>query len=366
MKKEILQNYILLMLSMKPKGKAVDFNHIKEKVERDLKIKERKEVEEVLNQLISLGYINFKNGLYSASEKGREYFSKILPKIEKDLEKINKTWLIVYKSKKYYPIVKDVILEFCKNRHVGFYCLFTQKRFFRRDWKGKKIVIKSWKDLEFFVNIHCIDIIPCVHQINKEKPDWLVIDIDAGSLVPFEKVKEVTRVVYEIMENLELNPKIKFSGSRGFQVWSWIKDFKIPESYVPLKLKSERKREKNYFTLFSDFVRIIQKEVDKKIPNLTTSEISERQKREDKILLDPSSMKKNGLVRAPYSIHSKTGLISLPIEINEIDKFEVSQAKIENGIERFKERGNEFKLKEANPSKLLELVTFKSIKDLIG
>ena len=42
------------MLSMKPKGKAVDFNHIKEKVERDLKIKERKEVEEVLNQLISL------------------------------------------------------------------------------------------------------------------------------------------------------------------------------------------------------------------------------------------------------------------------------------------------------------------------
>ena len=77
-------------------------------------------------------------------------------------------------------------------------------------------------------------------------------------------------------------------------------------------------------------------------------------------------MKKNGLVRAPYSIHSKTGLISLPIEINEIDKFEVSQAKIENGIERFKERGNEFKLKEANPSKLLELVTFKSIKDLIG
>jgi len=161
------------------------------------------------------------------------------------------------------------------------------------------------------------------------------------------------------MKELGLNPCIKFSGSRGFQIWSLIQDFEFPEEYEPLPLKGGSKRKKNYFTLFSDFVRVIQREVDSRVPGKTTSDLGPKEKRKDKILLDPSSMKPMGLVRAPYGLHSKTGLISLPISIKELDEFEPENASVEKALERYKKKGNEFVLKSANPSKLLSLLLEK-------
>ncbi|MCD6371484.1 MAG: hypothetical protein J7L39_02090, partial [Candidatus Aenigmarchaeota archaeon] len=176
-----------------------------------------------------------------------------------------------------------------------------------------------------------------------------------GPKIPFSKTKEIAIETFELMKDLNLNPQIKFSGSRGFQIWSLIESFEIPKWYKPLPLKTE-KRERNYFTLFSDFVRVIQREVGKKFPNLTTSSPKEKKKREDKILLDPSSMKRMGLVRAPYSIHSKTGLVSLPLNLKEVKNFNMENANIENVAKRFKRKGNEFNLKESNPQDLLELL----------
>jgi DNA primase len=347
------ENYLMLMLSMKAKGKRVDFKHLVEKGKRDLKASQE-EIRAAVDALVKKGFVEEKDGLYCASEAGRSWFAKELPTLEPELERINRPWLIVYKSKQYYPKVADTIIEFCRDHYVGFYCLFTEKRFFKRDFKGKKIVLKSPKDLLFFVDMHYIDVIPCVHRIGSNRPDWLVVDIDSGKNVKFDKVKEVAEVTYKIFERLKLNPAIKFSGSRGFQIWSKIKDFDIPESYIPFTLKTERERKKNYFTLFSDFVRTIQREVSREIPKVTVSEISE--KTDDNILLDSSSMKEMGLVRAPYSVHSKTGLISLPISFKEIKNFEPEMAKIEKVIERYKKKGNEFILKESNPKSLLELV----------
>ncbi|MEM5773203.1 MAG: hypothetical protein QXL86_03210 [Candidatus Aenigmatarchaeota archaeon] len=350
------EDYLLLMFSMKGVGKRVDFKHVKEKLSRDLKISSEEEIEKILNNLIQKGFLEEVKGLYGVTQEGKEYFAKILPKIEDELKKVNQPWLIVYKAKQYYPNVAETVFEFCKDRYVGFYALFTEKRFFRRDFKGKKIVLRSPKDLLFFVNIHYIDVIPCVHRIGKERPDWLVVDIDPGPKVSWEQTKEVAEVTYKIFERLKLKPAMKFSGSRGFQIWSLVKDFEMPTNYQPLVLRGESKREKNYFSLFADFVRLIQKEVDKELPGITTSETLAKEEREDKILLDPSSMKPLGLVRSPYGVHSKTGLISLPLQLKELKKFEPEDASVEKTLERFKKRGNEFLLEEADASKILELI----------
>ncbi len=352
-----IENYLLLMFSMKGVGKRVDLKHVKEKISRDIKKISEKETKEILRKLITQGLLEEVNGLYGITKKGKEYFAKRIKTVEEELKKINRAWVIVYKAKQYYPVVAKTVFEFCKDRYVGFYCLFTEKRFFRRDFRGKKIVLNSIKDLLFFINIHCIDVIPCVHRIGKERPDWLVLDIDPGPKVEFEKTKEVTRIAFKIFEKLKLNPALKFSGSRGFQIWSLIKDFEIPENYKPIELKGGRKREKNYFTLFSDFVRAIQKEVDKKIPGLTTSETLGKKEREDKILFDPSTMKPLGLVRSPYAVHSKTGLVSLPLSLKDLKKFNPEDASIEETIRRYEKKGNEFNLKESNPNKLLSLLT---------
>jgi DNA primase len=351
------EDYLLLMFSMKGIGKRVDLKHTKEKISRDLKKLSDEETKKILENLISQNFLEEVNGLYGITEKGKKYFAERIKEIEDELRKVNEPWVIVYKAKQYYPFVANTVLEFCKNRFVGFYCLFTEKRFFRRDFRGKKIILNSIKDLMFFINIHYIDVIPCVHRIGINRPDWLVVDIDPGPKVDFEKTKEIAEITYKIFEKLKLNPAMKFSGSRGFQVWSLIKEFEMPESYQPLVLKGESKREKNYFSLFADFVRIIQKEVDKEIPGITTSETLGKKEREEKILLDTASMKPMGLVRAPYAVHSKTGLVSMPISIKELKNFERKNATTEKVLERYKKKGNEFFLKPSSPEKLIELLT---------
>jgi DNA primase len=349
------EDYLLLMFSMKGMGKRVDLKHVQEKLSRDLKKVSQEEIKNILDSMIKKGFLEEVKGLYGITKRGKEFFSQRLKEVEEELRKVNNAWVIVYKAKQYYPVVANTVFEFCKDRYVGYYCLFTEKRFFRRDFRGKKIVLKSVKDLLFFINIHCIDVIPCVHRIGMNRPDWLVVDIDPGEKVSFGQTKEVAEVTYKIFEKLNLNPAIKFSGSRGFQIWSLIKDFEMPEEYQPLVLKGKSKREKNYFTLFSDFVRVIQKEVDKEIPKLTTSEALGKEERMDKILLDSASMKPMGLVRAPYAVHSKSGLVSMPISIKELKNFVPEYATTERVIERYEKKGNEFLLKPSSPEKLLSL-----------
>lgn len=350
------EDYLLLMLSMKGVGKGVDFSHIKEKLTRDVKKLGDKEVERILSSLIKEGYLEEVKGRYGITQEGKEYFVERIESIEEELRKVNEPWVIVYKAKQYYPLVADTILEFCKDRYVGFYCLFTEQRFFRRDFKGKRIVLKTPKDLLFFVNIHYIDVIPCVHRIGMNRPDWLVVDIDSGPKVSFDQTKQVAEITYKIFDKLKLIPAMKFSGSRGFQIWSSIENFNMPEEYQPLILRGRSKRERNYFSLFADFVRVIQKEVDKEIPGLTTSESLGKEGRKDKILLDSASMKPMGLVRAPYGVHSKTGLVSLPLSLKELKDFEPEDATTEKVMERYRKRRNEFILKDSNPSRLIELL----------
>ena len=347
------EDYLLFMFSMKGLGKRVPFEHIKEKVTRDLGKIADSTLRQIVNSLLQKKLLEEVKGQYGITKQGKEFFAKKFASLKKELEKVNRPWLIVYQAKNYYPEVAETVLEFCKNRYTGFYCLFTEQRFFRRDFRGKKIVLRNVKDLMFFVNMHYIDVIPCVHRIGVERPDWLVVDIDAGPKVSWEQTKEVAELVYRKFEEFGLNPALKFSGGRGFQVWSWINEFELPENYQPLQLKGERKRERNYFSLFADFIRIIQREVDEELPRLTTSIIAEKESREDKVLLDPSSMKPMGLVRAPYGVHSKTGLVSLPVSIKELKKFEPGDACVEKTLQRYRKKGNEFILQKASPEKIL-------------
>ena len=346
------EKYLMLMFAIKREGKLIDFDHIKEKTDRDLKINEEL-TRKALDSLIDKGFILKKGDLYTISAKGRQLFSESFKEWKEDLLKINKTWTTVYEALNYYDRVADVVLKYCKDRHVGFYCTFTQQHFFRRQFKGRYITLNNKEDLMNFVQMFCIDVIPCVHRIGFDRPDWLVIDLDAGAKVGFDKVKEVARVCYDVMEKLDLKPAMKFSGSRGIQLWSLLKEFEIPPEWNPLPMLRER-RKRNYFSIFVDLVRLIQYEVDQEIPGLTTSIVCKKEEREDKILIDWSCLKPNGLVRSPYGIHHKTGLVSLPLKPDELDDFSPEDAEPGKVLERFGEKGDEFELKESDPSKAIK------------
>ncbi|HDI23761.1 MAG TPA: hypothetical protein ENF40_00895 [Thermoplasmatales archaeon] len=359
---DLAEKYLMLMFAIKRKGKLIDFDHVREKAERDLKI-DGMSVKKILNTLIDRKIIVEEKGLYRISDEGRSFFSSKFYEWRNDLIRVNKTWTVVYEAINYYDKVADIVLRYCKGRHVGFYCTFTEQHFFRRQFKGRYITIDSKDELMRFVQMFCIDIIPCVHKIGADKPDWLVIDLDAGSKVSFDQVKEVAKVCYEVMEKLKLKPVMKFSGSRGIQLWSMPKQFDLPAEWSPLPMLRER-RKRNYFSLFVDLVRLIQYKVDQELPGITTSIVCKKEEREDKILIDWSCLKPNGLVRSPYGIHHKTGLVSLPLSPKELEDFSLEDAQPRKVLERIERRGDEFRLEECDPS--LALKELLDLKDVLS
>lgn len=53
-------------------------------------------------------------------------------------------------------------------------------------------------------------------------------------------------------------------------------------------------------------------------------------------------------------MHFKTGLVSMPLKINEIKGFKPEQADPELVVKRYRKRGNEFKLEPADGSKIFK------------
>ena len=66
--------------------------------------------------------------------------------------------------------------------------------------------------------MHYMDVIPCVHKIGKERPDWLVVDIDPGPKVGFEKTKDVAEITSSEIYGLRENDTVLIKGSRGMHM----------------------------------------------------------------------------------------------------------------------------------------------------
>ncbi len=347
------EDHTMLMFCIKRKDKYVDLAHVQEKVSRDFGRQfSEKETRELLDSLISKGWIEEKNGLFAATEKGREAFEQRWRQVKDEL---NQDYLKVYRAKRYYPHVMQTLLEFCRDRYVSVFRLFTGRFWLQRKIGNSYITVKSPADVQKHLDVHGIDFIPYIHRIGSDVPDWLVIDFDAGKKVDFSLTKRVVAEAFRILEGYGLAPRIKFSGSRGFQIWTVFQPHELPPDYVPKKLTTER-RKRNYFSFYSDMVRFVQFRLSEKLPGLTTSETAKKEQREDKVLLDASIIKPMGDVRAPYSMHVKTGLISVPVGINELEDFSPGQADPEVVAERYEKKGNEFQLQPADGSEFFREV----------
>jgi DNA primase len=343
----------MLTFAIKRKGKWVDLDHVWEKVARDAGKKlSRADAEKLLGSLGKRGLIEEREGEYSIADAGRKWFERRWRKVK---DEINQDYLKVYRAKRYYPRVMDAFLEFCRDRYVSVFRLFTGRAWLQRKLGKRYITLKSERDVWRWLNVHGIDFIPYFHRVGKDRPDWLVIDFDAGEKVPMDQTKEVVRAAHEVLGDYGVKPAMKFSGSRGFQVWARFRPHELPRNYVPIKLKSER-RKQNLFTFYSDLVRFVEAQVADRLPGLTTSEVAHKEARVDKVLLDSSIIKPMGDIRAPYSMHYKTGLISVPLGLKELDRFDLKDADPDEVVKRYRKRGNEFVLKPTDGSEFFEKV----------
>jgi len=342
-----------MMLAIKRRGKLVDESHVQEKLSRDVGERFSEEgTRELLGDLENKGWVESKAGEYAITDAGRKYFDKRWRKI---LEELNQDYLKVYRAKQYYPHVVDALLEFCCDRWVSVFRLFTERAWLQRKLGPRYITIKSAEDVQRWLDIHGIDFIPYIHRVGADRPDWLVIDFDAGKKVGFDRTKGVVKGAYKVLAGYGIEPAIKFSGSRGFQLWAQFERHELPKGYRPKQLRTGR-RERNAFNFYADIVRFVESRVAERLPGLTTAETAKKEERVDKVLFDASIIKPMGDIRAPYSMHYKTGLVSMPLELKELSGFKPEQADPELVVKRYKKRGNEFKFEPCNGDELFEKV----------
>ncbi|MGB9622725.1 MAG: hypothetical protein ACPL07_02660, partial [Candidatus Bathyarchaeia archaeon] len=339
-----LSDRILLLLSIKENGKKIDLNHILEKVSRD----ERRNFEE--SEIVKELDLLAKEGLITSSQEGHSITREGLKKIKERLplvgNSLNLSYRMMLLAREYYSQIADQIMPFLRGRPVSVVKIFSDdqdpinkiKPLFVRYAKYKPkpafISIDSKELLMRYVDDHAIDYIPYVHGFDMKEPDWLVLDLDAGDELKakeegFLAIKFVAKEIFNFLEENGVLPAVKFSGSRGIQVWAALDNTKIPKA--------------DLFAVYRSLIQNIQKTIEDRLSSaqvpielrglvergLTTSSVAKKEERSMKVLIDWSSMKPYGDVRAPFSLHYKTGLISCPIDPARLLSFRLEEAKPE-------------------------------------
>ena len=157
-------------------------------------------------------------------------------------------------------------------------------------------------------------------QLDELRKGWdLVFDIDSPDV-------EFSKVVAELLiDSLKFNDieniGCKYSGNKGFHL------------VVPFESMPETINQKETRTLFPELARtimayligMIEEPLKQKIEDLNLDINIEELLQVDIVLISSRHM-----FRAPYSLHEKSGLVSIPLDVNNISEFKKEQAKIGN------------------------------------
>lgn len=149
--------------------------------------------------------------------------------------------------------------------------------------------------LAWLGNKACLEIHPWLSTMyTPDRPDFAVFDLDPPQGTPFEKVCRVALVLHKILKERGFEACPKTSGSRGIQV------------YLPLKPLYSYEQAR-------DFTAGIFKIVERKLPDLTTTE-RKVAFRGGKIYLDHLQNARGKTLVAPYSPRPKRGApVSAPL-----------------------------------------------------
>ncbi|REC43953.1 DNA ligase D [Chryseobacterium sp. 5_R23647] len=250
----------------------------------------------------------------------------------------------------YYQSVAEYILPHLKNRplslnrfpsgidHSGFYQKDTGDSF--PDWiKTTKVhsestdkyidyaVCNDKATLAYLNNLGCIDFNPWNSSLpDLEHPDYLVLDLDPSKKNSFDDVIETAQQVKEVLDLIKIKGYCKTSGSTGIHI------------YIPMGGGYD-------YDQVKDFAHILMKQVNEKLPKITTLERSLQKRDDKKIYLDYLQNRQGQTLASVYSLRPKEGAsVSMPIEWSELKKgLKPSDFNIENALERIKEKGDLFK-----------------------
>lgn len=266
----------------------------------------------------------------------------------------------------YYQSVATYILPYLKNRPLSlnrFPNGIEEQGFYQKDagdsmpdWIKTTKVYSESNDkyidyvycndkatLAYLNNLGCIDLNPWNSALpDLEHPDYLVLDLDPSKKNTFDDVIETALQVNEVLNSVKIKGYCKTSGSTGIHI------------YIPMGGTYE-------FDQVKDFAHILMKQVNEKLPKLTTLERSLQKRDDKKIYMDYLQNRTGQTLASVYSLRPKEGAsVSMPLEWNEVKPgLKPTDFTIHNALERIKDKGDLFKPvlgKGINMMKTLELL----------
>ncbi|MFN3019571.1 DNA ligase D [Chryseobacterium sp. TY3] len=249
----------------------------------------------------------------------------------------------------YYQSVAQYILPHLKNRPLSlnrFPNGIEEQGFYQKhagdsipDWIKKTEVYSESTDkyidyiycnnketLAYLNNLGCIDLNPWNSSLpDLDHPDFLVFDLDPSRKNTFADVIETALQLNEVLKSIKIKGYCKTSGSSGIHV------------YIPMGRRYD-------FDQVKDFAHILMKQVNEKLPKLTTLERSLQRRDDKKIYLDYLQNRIGQTLASVYSVRPKEGAsVSMPVEWEELKKgLKPTDFNIHNALGRIKEKGDLF------------------------
>lgn len=242
--------------------------------------------------------------------------------------------------------VQELLLEISKNREVV--GVYPSGNFDKRPnvltypddilQMVKKGVISFHGSLERWNNPMSLSTDLSLADLDKLRIGWdLIIDPDCPD---FEISKIAVRTIVEALEDHGIkNYSIKSTGGKGFHIGLLFESFPKVVNKKPIEtqypdipraiidyLKDYIREELKEKILTIDNPFSIAERLGKKIEEITDKNGLDPFK---VVVMDSGLISSRHLFRLPYSLHETSSLVSLPLELSELDKFKKEDASIE-------------------------------------
>jgi len=220
-------------------------------------------------------------------------------------------------------LLQKEMLNLAKNRETAF--RYSDQRYGKRpdilQYENDILTLAKQGVISFHVSEeHWLDPLRLETGMSKEDLNSLrsgydiLFDIDSPDL---ENSKKVAYYVIEALKFHDLKTiPCKYSGNRGFHIL-------IPFESLPKTVNNQSTN-----LLFPELPKLILKYIDNFIHTQLEKEITSENK--DLAKLDTQALSSRHMFRSVYSIHQKSGLVSIPVAHEDILKFNKEDAKMEN------------------------------------
>ena len=188
-------------------------------------------------------------------------------------------------------------------------------------------IVQDLPSLMWLINLGCIDLNQWYARCDDwNRPDFLHFDLDPGPGADFEKVRQVSFYVRDILEQLRIPSYPKTTGSKGIHV------------YIPIVRGPDQKE-------VWAFAKAIAIELETRYPEVITAEYRKVKRPYGRVLVDYNQNAWGRTLASIYSIRpTPVASVSTPVTWEEVeDGVRIEDFRIDNVVARVRKRGDLWK-----------------------